>query len=51
MSDIDEVEFSLGLNVGVGIDIVIASVYLTGGVRGDLAFNWNDIDGDGKPVL
>ena len=49
--DIDEVEFSLRVNAGVGIDVGLASVYLTGGARGDLAFNWNDIDGDGKLYL
>ncbi|MEM8911271.1 MAG: LamG-like jellyroll fold domain-containing protein [Planctomycetota bacterium] len=49
--DINEVEFELGLNVGVGIDILIASVYLVGGVRGDLGFDWNDLDGDGKLYL
>ncbi|MEZ6133641.1 MAG: Ig-like domain-containing protein [Pirellulaceae bacterium] len=46
--DINEVEFSLGINAGVGIDLVFAGVYLTGGVDGRIGFDWNDLDGNGK---
>lgn len=49
--DINEVDFNLRLNAGVGIDIFVAGIYLVGGARGDLGFDWNDLDGNGKLYL
>ncbi len=49
--DIDE--FGIGVEAAVGalIDLGIAQAGIEGGVRADLAFNWNDLDKDGKIYL
>src|SRR5262249_3410753 len=46
--DIPEFGFGLELAVGLELNLGIVSFGVEGGVRGDLDFNWNDLDNNGK---
>ena len=49
--DIDEFGIGLEASLGAAIDVFVAEVGIRGGIRADLAFNWNDLDGDGRIYL
>src|SRR5262249_61600910 len=46
--DIPEFGFGLELAVGLELNLGIVSFRVGGGGRGDLDFNWNDLDNNGK---
>ena len=50
-SDIDEFGFGLGVSVGAGLDVGVASAGIEGEIRGDVFANWRDTDDDGKLYL
>src|SRR5262249_4662859 len=46
--DVPEFGASLEVTLGIGVDLVIASVGIEGGVGGEVDANLNDINGDGR---
>ncbi len=46
--DIDEFGFGLQVSVGAELNLGIASAGVEAGIKADIGFNWNDLDGNGK---